>query len=1092
MPYFIDRNLTIYKENPLTVLPVLKSGYIVSDTEFTKKLKLSVDCIGVYFPQIVTDFLVVFTYEELTPNFHPIIDSLNAFGYSIKNANTDHLMTVIERMQESFNNTVNCELPARKINKAFKELVTEGYFDYDLIELNVDSDCLTLEKDKNDGSYAITIKPPKLNFPFLFFYGFADLFKIWGKNYQHLILDSQLVQQRCLKVRNAHGSESPVTEYNNINGILYEMRYTLREAMYRFPPRSKGLDAQTSIFKVNTKKINVKTWAVAKALGFDNLSDVMENFATFLEKTPNEALKYHATDIFATWDLSLKQQEFFNVILRSFDMQDIEIADTTGSNVSKFIVEGMKQEFKIYDKESEKTLRQIINLARLENLENSPLNDYGCQPFLTVGGLLFSRMAKIKFLQGILGDCDEKSCYASSMSNMNVYLGEPVTITCKYDKYKISLKDGLELIENKNSPDDGWFIRVSGKLKNAINTLVLSDLKFKPKSVKQQALHEVSSNRKSIQKFNAFKTSKRQAQSTILTKEIKFGIITKATIEALKKLPTDWYQEFLDLKCDAISFIPGDLIADTLEEYLTLSEQLPDHDCVEKVDIKEGVKINTGQQYKNNVCLKFPINKYWKLLKQKRAEFKTAGNPIQEVFKLFQNSGYGVLACLYLTSNNLMASNQVTADARAGAWLMTNALNGFGAITDGCSFSWDNIPLGYTFRDILKNNPQYLEHFDKSVTSKLDMNIVLDDQSWMNKNMVNHMKKFFQIDDTDYNLYRFDFELKTEVFPTKKYDEWVENNPKEIEELKYELGTNWDDYLKKNSYMVETTRFTKFYNNNAGNYCKGINDSQILIDGEDYNIVESQPFVKARSFQGGDKILIDWYCNSILQGYTTPLIYKESKLIKFGDGNQLAIRFLESGSEHIAHPMGFDTVAYKMMKLVTRSQFLFRSELQLRNFETNEATLANLSNEIGLNLKIFWDKLTQNDIATYNIELRKNVDYFNYAKHHPVGIGFELLALLPSYKGDIELVREKIVELIDKNCTNFNAALNISRSIDAGKSLKNMLGAVIVAKKNAEDDLRSLLENSADEPTLLSIKQSDIKRFEELVNHNDRYGSNED
>lgn len=1101
MPYFIDRELNVYNENPIKHLPELVSSNIVSDTEFTKNFSMTVDLIGVYLPELVKDYLVVFKREELTEDFHPLLSTLNTLGYKIETANTDELLSVIGKIQELFNNVIDCNKSSREVNKTFKKSIEDGVFDHYLEELNVSPDCLSAEKDKNTGDYTITVKPPNLNFSFLFFYGFADLFKIWGKNHQQSLLDANLVQQRCLKFRNAHGSDSPMNEYNLINGELFQINYTLREVMYRFPPRSKGLDAQTNIFEVATKKMNVKTWTVAKALGFDNLNDVMENFSHFLKNMPTEALQYHATDIFATWDLSQKQQTFYDVILQSFQLENIDIRDTTGANVSAFIVELIKQEFKVYDKDSEKILRKIMNLGQLDNLESSPLNDFGCQPFLTVGGLLYSRMALKKFVQGYLSDCDLKSCYASAMSQMNVYLGEPVTLTCKYDKYKLTLKDALELIANQNSPDDAWFIRVSGKLEKAINTLILSDLKFKPKSVKQQTLYEVSENRKSIEKFNANKTSKSAAQSTILTKQIKFGLITKATIEALKKLPNEWYQEFLNLNCDVICYIPGDLIAKNLTEYMTIRETLPDHDCVEKFDIKKGTKGIDGQRYKNNVCLEFPISKYWEQLKNKRGEFKKAKNPIQEVFKLFQNSGYGVLACLYLSTNNLLASNQITAEARTGAWLMTNALNGFGAITDGTSFAWDNLPFNKTFHDILKNNPSYLEHYDDSIKSNIDMSEVLKDgewfekigkdnkpykesvlQVWMDKNLKTHLQNFFQVDENDYNLKRFDYELKTENFPTKKGEEFFNSNSKKIEELKNSLGTGWDSYLKKNDYTIESALFTKFYNNNSGNYCKGVNDGAVLVNGEEYEISESEPFVKARSFQGNDSNLINWYTDAISNGYKQPLIYSENKLIKFGDGNQIAIRYLETGSDKIAHPMGFDTIAYKMMKLVTRSQFLFQNELQLRNFETNEETLANLSKELGLCHKIFWDKLTQDDIAEYGVKLRENVDYFNYAKHHPVGIGFELLALPDTAKGDIEIVRKRIVELINNGCKNFNAALHLQRNLKYGNVFKNLFASVIVAKKNADDDLRKFLENSANEPTIFTVTTENVKRLHELRN----------
>ena len=44
---------------------------------------------------------------------------------------------------------------------------------------------------------------------------------------------------------------------------------------------------------------------------------------------------------------------------------------------------------------------------------------------------------------------------------------------------------------------------------------------------------------------------------------------------------------------------------------------------------------------------------------------------------------------------------------------------------------------------------------------------------------------------------------------------------------------------------------------------------------------------------------------------------------------------------------------------------------------------------------------------------------------------------------------------------------------------------MIIAKKNAEDDLRQLLENSASEPTLLTVKPENIRRLRELLNNSE-------
>ncbi|MFM6205670.1 hypothetical protein, partial [Planktothrix sp.] len=126
---------------------------------------------------------------------------------------------------------------------------------------------------------------------------------------------------------------------------------------------------------------------------------------------------------------------------------------------------------------------------------------------------------------------------------------------------------------------------------------------------------------------------------------------------------------------------------------------------------------------------RFDIGAIWEQLKNNRNKYKKEKNPVQEVLKLFQNSGYGVLACLYLSTNNLMASNQITAQARVGAWMMVNSLNGFAPITDGTAFSWDNVPIGQAFKDILKINPEYVFNYDDSIKSGL--HLPKDRQSWI-------------------------------------------------------------------------------------------------------------------------------------------------------------------------------------------------------------------------------------------------------------------------------------------------------------------------------------------------------------------------
>jgi hypothetical protein len=403
----------------------------------------------------------------------------------------------------------------------------------------------------------------------------------------------------------------------------------------------------------------------------------------------------------------------------------------------------------------------------------------------------------------------------------------------------------------------------------------------------------------------------------------------------------------------------------------------------------------------------------------------------------------------------MIASNIITAFARANAWLMTNFLNGFAPITDGTSFSWKHICANKNFKDILKNNPEYLTHFDESIQSDLTESNF--NQKWINTKLKNSLAKFYEINETHYLIQRFNYDLKVEKFIT-------------------------DDGKE-----VETTIFTRYGNTNAGNYFKGIEGSGILIEDAEYDFERQENYIKARSFQGDNTELLNWYVSSITKEYKQPLIYSENKVIKFGDGNQLAIRFLQEGIEKIAHPMGFSTTGYKMMKLVSRSQFLFQSEKQLRNFETNETKLSELSKQSELNLrtKTFWNNLDQNQLNPYNVIRRDGVNYYDYAKNHPVGVGFELLALSKKAKGSIKYVRTMIDDYVLKGCIDFNAGLHLNRNFKLGENFQYLLAAVIILKKNAEDDLKQCLINSANEPTLLTVTQDNIVTLEELLQRSD-------
>lgn len=1056
MPYIVDGFNTNLVAPQLILEDILKHKKLtlIPDTEFTQKLKMIVDCIGIYCPQLLNKTGIVWLFEELDKDFHPIINTFNSLG--LVTNSPDYLEPLLEELGE-----LQFEIfdTASNPKKAYDKAVEDGMLDDFLITYNLSIENIQYKRNSKQKTSELIIKPDRLNIELGFFFTPADLFKIFGRNHQDWLLNTARISQyRVLKLM---GNNDNKCIYLDIENKLFEVGITLRDYMYRFPPRQKGLDSQAKIFGLNAQKIDIETDEIALQLGIKK-EQIKENMSLFKAKFLDEFIKYNALDLFTTAELDIIQRELLHLLRSNFGLDDVEIADTTGSNVAKFITDLISKTFnKSLDAKEHKAKESIIkhqlNLTKIDNLEDIELNDFGFQPFLTVGGLLFTRMCNHPYLKGYFSDCDLKSCYATAMSNLFIYLGEPKVVTFKY-KQKPKLKEVIEFIQKKKIPNDAWFIRVSGTLEKAYNTLVLSDLRFTPKKLKNPDLlpyntdvqssamiatnpsrYGINEKKKQLGGFNNEKVGKKLAVSTLLLKEIKFGLINYDILETIKLMSDEWVEEYLNLDVNAFVYYAPELIVDSLEELEEKRATLPDEPILQKFDFDKEINSHTSQSYKNNVSLRFNIGEIWEQLKNNRNKYKKEKNPVQEVLKLFQNSGYGVLACPYLSTNNLMASNQITAQARVGAWMMVNALNGNAPITDGTAFCWDTIPIGKTFKGILKDNPEYVFKYDDSIMSGLEL--PEDRQKWIDTEFKKHLASFFQISEDHHLVKKFDYELKTEHFKTK------------------------------DNQSVETDLFTVYINSNAGNYIKGMLDTKLLIDETEYDFNHQTDYLKARSYQSNDS-LIDWYSESLKEGYKLPHIYSENTIIKFSDGTQKALQFLKE-CERIVHPMGFGTKAFKMMKLISRSQFLFLNESQLRNFETNEAKLAELSKTFAN--RTFWERY-QND------EKIINENYWEYSKTHPTGIGFEILALMKKHKGCIQSVRQMIQEKILEGCKDFNAGLNLDRSVQnlLTDELKDILASVIVLKKNADIELKNTLLNSLDEPTLLVVSQENIATLEQI------------
>ncbi|AFZ38407.1 hypothetical protein Sta7437_4987 (plasmid) [Stanieria cyanosphaera PCC 7437] len=1021
---------------------------IVYDTEFTNSDRLKVDSVQLYLPQINYQVGLSYQLEELNDNFNPISYPLKDLGIDAKFIDDESLRVLLAEIYNIYENSIDGLTSTHDIKITFQESLDSGLYDEILSLYNLNREQLICKRQK-DKTYHLEVELPKLTIELLAFFADVDLFKIIGKNWQPVFLEASLESRRVIKTSRGLIAINPLW----IDGKLYEIGIRLRDAMNRFPVLSgRGLDNQCKVYQAETTKINIETEELATKLGLKSTSDIKANMSLLRKFDPVLFALYGCTDVLATDKLSEKHQELLDNIRGNFGLDTVEVKDTTGSNVAKFINDLYHKHFNPdNDKDRTKTIQKYKALGQAKSIQNAELNDFGIQPLRTVGGLLYTRCQRYPYIKGLLGDLDMSSCYATRLCSLTIFLGQPVITTYKEKKYKPTLREWLKFIK-KNSPRDGWIVRVSGKLTEAINTIILSDLDFKPKQVKFKTVFDIDPGRKSINLFNAFKVSNKEAESTLLTKEIKFGLINADLWDCIKLLPKIWIDEYLDLLVDCAVFVPNEMICQSVDELEARKPFYPQEPIYESTNDK-GCKINIKHYCQDNLCLAFPIGDYYQKLKSERSAYKKQGNPIQEVYKLFLNSGYGALACENLPVNNLLAANQITASPRATAWLMINALNGFQVITDGCTFNWKSVPVGLKFKDIIENNPDYLLDYQPAIESRLAKTEI--NQDWVEANFIQHLHDFYDVGKSHVPSNRYGYELKDELF-------------------KDNLGND-----------VKTTLFTEFYNTGSGNYCKGLDGQHILIDGTEYDFSEEFKKVKARSFKGSDSNLLNWYLDCLKNGYREPVIYSENQIIKFGEGNREAIKFLESGIDRLAHPMGFSRKVFKIMKLITRSQFLFQNEKQLRNFErVNQlGKLDNLSKNF-LTYS-FWKKIKLEDLEPYGVtELISSINYYNFAKAHTVGVGFELLAVNNSNsksQTSIESVRNLITDSIKKGNEEFNSSLNLDRHLDSGNKFKLLFAALIVLRANEEYRLKTNLIESANEPTIVAVTPENICRFSELL-----------
>jgi hypothetical protein len=78
-----------------------------------------------------------------------------------------------------------------------------------------------------------------------------------------------------------------------------------------------------------------------------------------------------------------------------------------------------------------------------------------------------------------------------------------------------------------------------------------------------------------------------------------------------------------------------------------------------------------------------------------------------------------------------------------------------------------------------------------------------------------------------------------------------------------------------------------------------------------------------------------------------------------------------------------------------------------------------------------------------------------------------------------------VLSKILEGCQNFNAGLNIDRTIEKvlNDDIKQLLATVIMLKKNEDIKLKNTLLNSLNEPTLLVVSRDNVHTLDDVWNN---------
>ena len=318
-----------------------------------------------------------------------------------------------------------------------------------------------------------TWKVPVITIKIIGHYLYADIARVFGSKFNNSIFGNdkstpsgiRLRDNGTLSYRLGKGSrQAPVVQYLQIyKDFICGIRIETCDLRLPFNSATLGKHSQTF-------------------LGFGKAADITTDDKQRMSKTfemkTDETYKYAAVDALNTLliyeQMTLRDREIYETFKVPVERIP-EFKGTCGRRVSDFLLTMASLCSKGSDQLSKKP--KLIQLVKgggfgRFSVRNS-VSRYGEQTARVYGGLGMSRSPTQFWHKAprMLRDIDMSGCYNQIICKINMYLGQPIVL--EPGSNNMALAMAVAFLE-KVSPNDGWFIKVTGDFTVTNNVLIPS------------------------------------------------------------------------------------------------------------------------------------------------------------------------------------------------------------------------------------------------------------------------------------------------------------------------------------------------------------------------------------------------------------------------------------------------------------------------------------------------------------------------------------------------------------------------------------------------------------------------------------------